>query len=81
MAQYPVQDYIPVRAGKKYFGKKEELEYCLFFNMGGLWNIMLKWLFEEPERSACEMECMIRRSLQNLLAADEKTSDTRSEVK
>ena len=23
----------------------EELEYCLFFNMGGLWNIMMKWLF------------------------------------
>lgn len=58
----------------------EELEYCLFFNMGGLWNIMMKWLFEEPERSPCEMERMIRRSLQNLLAGDEKSPD-RSDAK
>lgn len=58
----------------------EELEYCLFFNMGGLWNIMMKWLFEEPERSPCEMERMIRRSLQNLLAGDAKSPD-RSDAK
>ena len=58
----------------------EELEYCLFFNMGGLWNIMMKWLYEEPERSPGEMECMIRRALHNLLAGTEKSPD-RSDAK
>ena len=45
----------------------QELEYCLAFNLGGLWNTLLKWLLEEPHKSPEQAAEVIRRSLGNLV--------------
>ena len=42
---------------------EKELEYCLLFNMGGLWNILLKWLYDQDRDSPAEMEKIIQKSL------------------
>lgn len=41
----------------------KELEYCLLFNMGGLWNILIKWLYSENRETPLEMERIIQKSL------------------
>lgn len=41
----------------------KELEYCLLFNMGGLWNILIKWLYNENRETPLEMERIIHKSL------------------
>lgn len=40
-----------------------ELEYCLLYNMGGLWNILMKWLYSETRKSPKELEILIQHSL------------------
>ncbi|MDO4275416.1 MAG: TetR/AcrR family transcriptional regulator [Eubacteriales bacterium] len=40
-----------------------ELEYCLLFNMGGLWNILIKWLYSETRQSPKELEELIKHSI------------------
>lgn len=41
-----------------------ELEYCLLFNMGGLWNILMKWLYSETRKSPKELERLVMHSLE-----------------
>ena len=41
----------------------KELEYCLLFNMGGLWNLLMKWLYDENRETPLEMERMVHKSL------------------
>ncbi|MDD2957192.1 MAG: TetR/AcrR family transcriptional regulator [Lachnospiraceae bacterium] len=42
---------------------KIELEYCLLFNMGGLWNILMKWLYSDTRESPKELEKLVKHSL------------------
>ena len=61
--QYWLQVYERFR---KLWGEEcsdRELEYCLLFNMGGLWNILIKWIYSEERENPGEMERMVSKSL------------------
>lgn len=44
-----------------------ELEYCLLFNMGGLWNILIKWIYDEHRNKPKDLEKLIQHSLNNFI--------------
>lgn len=46
-----------------YWGEKKkdsELEYFLLYHMGGLWNILTKWLYSEKREEPKELEKMLQ---------------------
>lgn len=55
---------------RKHWGEEcsdKELEYCLLFNMGGLWNILIKWIYSSERENPREMERMAGKSLRCFL--------------
>jgi len=44
---------------------KEYAEYYVSFNVGGFWNILLKWVSEEPKKDPDEMAEMISNIMKN----------------
>lgn len=44
---------------------KEYVEYYVSFNVGGFWNILLKWVSEEPKKDPDEMAEMISNIMKN----------------
>lgn len=46
--------------------KESELEYFLLYHMGGLWNILTRWLYSEKREEPKELEKMLPSSFMNM---------------